>query len=167
MDFSNWLNLGLLLITAVGVWVAIKQAREAHESRDSAAQHEAAALESAKQAASAAEDSAREHRRAADALERQNELVEGAQTPADWSMRLQQPHRWQFTNTSKVSALHTRVEVLSDASVQMEGDSPRTIAPGQSFFVQFGGSAADPSNADIAIVWETSADELKREYLTL
>ncbi|WP_147436696.1 hypothetical protein [Microbacterium telephonicum] len=69
MDASNIINLGLLFVTAIGVFVAIYQAKEARAARndaqassESAADHERAALAAAQKSADEAGRSRRSER---------------------------------------------------------------------------------------------------------
>lgn len=74
MDPSNWINLGIMLLTAVGVVVAARQANSAKGSASDAKQHEQAALETSRKMAKSNE-------RAAIALEEANAIA-GRSLPA-------------------------------------------------------------------------------------
>ncbi len=94
MDASNWINLGIFLLTAVAVALAARQAANAKSSAQDAKTHEEAALEASRKSAEANE-------RAAVALEEANALVrEQVQTP-----------RWQVTQ-------------LSDENYRVENQGP-------------------------------------------
>lgn len=97
---SNTINMGLFLLTAVGLLITLFQAADARKSKSEAADHEQAALQAAEKSAAAAESSADSQQRAASALGRQAEAQERALPPAWSTATATSEHSVGLTNNS-------------------------------------------------------------------
>ncbi|WP_084075269.1 hypothetical protein [Demequina sp. NBRC 110052] len=105
MNASNWINLGIMLLTAIGVVVAANQARSARTSASQASGHERAALESARESAAA-------QKRVATALEESNELARSSQKKTRWGLSVEDKDAWRLTNQGPGSVSNVELKVL-------------------------------------------------------
>jgi hypothetical protein len=166
VDVSNWINLGVFLLTAIAVWVAIVQAREARTQRDAAdsaktaaAGYAVAALDAASRSASAAERAAGEQARAADALEQQVELARDALPVREpWLFRSSDSpnvdQRWRIENRTGEAV--KRVSIRSPyigTWVRPNEVEVGYVEPGASIGFTFVRRFSSPSEAVVTVVW--------------
>ena len=116
MDASNWINLGMLVVTTGGVAVSIVAALKARGSAKEASSHEAAAAVAARDAADAST-------RSATALEEANELARASARQPRWTIAQvaatapprsagQNPmDRWLLRNTGEGAVSNVRISV--------------------------------------------------------
>jgi hypothetical protein len=149
VDISNVINLGLLLLTAVGLgftaWMALdaRGARDdAQTARDKAKVHEEAALEAARQ-------SAESSTRAANALERSAAAAEAAIEKPDISIERLSKTRWKITNESGFVLDFVEFTTQPPDVLTVESGPNQTLAPGEGTFIQFGGGVSDPSHVTV------------------
>jgi hypothetical protein len=149
VDTSNVINLGLFILTGMGVLVAGRQAgdarrarEDAQDARDEAKAHEAAALK-------AAQDSADSSNRAADALERSAFAAEAAVVKPDISVEQITAHRWKVTNESGFILDFIEFGSRPPDVLTIEEGSAQTLAPGASTFIGFGGGVTDPTHVTV------------------
>lgn len=138
MDQSNIINFGLLLVTALGVVVAILQAKDARadriaaeSARDAAQVHERAALEAATQSASAAS-------RSASALEESNEIARKSLPRDPWSLLMQSKNKYELRNTGDETLWSVVLDEAGDANdITVFDDNPpiEQLHPGESIFL--------------------------------
>lgn len=151
MDPSNIINLALLLVTAVGVLVAILAAVDARKSKSDASTYEQRALQASRDAASAAE-------RSAAALERQAAAAEAGLQKEPWLVTpTSNKHRWKITNNTGNAASLVRVTGKPPGHLTVEGQFEGgffDVPKGESVFISFGGGFTDPSYLDISIDWK-------------
>jgi hypothetical protein len=171
LDISNILNLGLFLLTGVGVWVAIAQARDAGRAREGAdranaqaALHEKAAADAAERSASASEHAVIEQRRTADALERQAAAVETASIKRDeWDFELTESgsdQRWRVINRTGENVTSVTIGTPSGTDerwIQPESADPVDVEADGAVYFWFQRRLEAPSTATIWVHW-TAAD---------
>lgn len=167
MDLTNLINLGLLGVTAVGVWVAILQAKHATEAKDKAAGHEMRALEASESAAASAAEAVAEHRRAADALTRQAEAAEAALPRKEWLIERLSTERWKVTNRTGENVEFVAIGGRPDGYLQVEGPDLANVGDGQSAYFQFGGGFGDPSSLNVKIAWRRADGSGAEEWHTI
>ncbi len=180
---SNTINLGLFLLTALGLLITLWQSNEARVARDKADEHEAAALaasndsaaaatrsaDAATRSADAAVRSAAAHDRTAEALERQAAVAERSVTPEAWSFREISKGRWELKNTSGTNVDFVSVTGIPDGYLSPEDGitSPRDVKRGQSIVYQFGGGLSDPSSLNVKIVWRDIKRVGQEDFFTI
>jgi hypothetical protein len=167
MDLSNWINLGLLGVTAVSVWVAILQAKHAAEANEKAAGHETRALAASESAAASAAEAVAEHRRAADALTRQAEAAEAALPRKKWSIERLSAERWKVTNRAGENVDFVTIGGRPDGYLQVEGSDLANVGDGQSLYFYFGGGQADPASLTVKIAWRGADGTGHEEFHTI
>ncbi|GAB3845113.1 hypothetical protein [Nesterenkonia populi] len=155
MDSSNIVNLGLLAVTAVGVLVAIYQAKEARaarndaqDARDDAQAHEKAALAASQESASAAG-------RSAVALEEANEIARQTLPRDPWKLIQHTKNKYELRNDSPNTLWAVSV-------IQADGGNDITpfedmpidqLHPGTSIYLDYSKSFASPATATIMVSW--------------
>ena len=178
MDVSNWINLGIFLLTAIAVWVAIDQAREARTQRIaadkasvSAGEHEAAALDAASRSAIASERAASEQGRAADALEKQATLAELVSRPEDpWLFEALSPpnmdQRWRVENRTgeKVVSVVISSPSLGEWILPEGEDVIESVDPGESIFFEFKRRYTSPTSATVWVLWGPSDGSGQKKF---
>ena len=156
MDTSNIVNLGLLLVTAIGVFVAIYQAKEARAARndaqassDSAAEHERAAL-------AAAQQSAAEAGRSAAALEEANEIARQSLPRDPWNLIQHSKSKYELRNDSAETLQDVGLkEVSEEQDVTPFTELPvPALHPGESIFFDYSKSMASPASTNIIVSWQ-------------
>lgn len=180
MDTSNLINLGLFILTALGLAVTIWQAFDARSSRDKAqqasrdaAEHERAAIGAAQRSATAAELSAQEHRRSADALERQATIAEaGAYLSEKW---LLEPlgdesidQKWKVTNQTGEDVTSVTLGTpngFNEQWIKPENDGPIDLARNESTYFTFLRRATSPTSATIWIFWTPADGSMQKQFV--
>ncbi len=155
VDSSNIINLGLLAVTAVGVLVAIYQAKEARaarndarDARDAAESHEKAALAASQESASAAG-------RSAAALEEANDIARQTLPRAPWTLTQHTKNKYELRNDSPDTLWAVSV-VQADggndvtAFVEMPVDQ---LHPGESIYLDYSKNLSSPASATIIVSW--------------
>lgn len=151
MEPTTILNLALLLVTGIGVLVAILSAVDARRSRDQAGIYEKAALKSKDEAIVAA-------KRSADALERQADAAEATLEKEPWQIYRASEHRWKVTNNTGNAINYVRIQGKPAGHLTVEGQSEGAffdLGKGASVFIQFGGGVVDPSSLHVTIDWRS------------
>lgn len=155
MDVSNIINLGLLLVTATGVFVAIYQAKEARAARNhaeaasnSAADHERAAL-------AAAQKSAEEAGRSAAALEEANEIARQSLPRDPWNLIQHTKNKYEIRNDSAETLWGVALDEASrQGDVTPFSDVPvPQLHPGESIYFDYSKSFASPASTTIIVSW--------------
>lgn len=172
MDTSNLINLGLFVLTALGLATTVWQAIDARSSRNEAQQasrdaadHERSALGAAQRSASAAELSVQEQRRSADALERQTTIAETiANPPEKW---LLEPlgdglgdQKWKVTNYTGGDVTGVMLGTpngYGEKWIIPESEGPIDLARNESTYFTFQRGDTSPTSATVWIFW-TPAD---------
>jgi hypothetical protein len=164
---SNLINLGLFVLTGLGVLVAAGQARDARTARkdaqlarDDAKAHETAALR-------AAQESADSSTRAADALERSASAAESAIEKPDFKILQASDHRWKITNNSGFVLDFIQFGSRPPGVLTIEGGAAQTLAPRESTFIQFGGGVSDPSFVTVDLSYRHPVKGAQAEVFTL
>ncbi|WP_210506104.1 hypothetical protein [Naasia sp. SYSU D00057] len=161
MDQSNVINLGLFLLTAVGVLVSCWQALDARRARNDARvasadaeRHEQAALDAARRSALAAEESASASTRSADASERIAAAVEMTATPPrPWLLEYEGGERWKAINNTGVNVDFVAVTGKPQAWVVPDTEVPRDVAAGESISFRLPKRLNSPSSVTVKVVW--------------
>lgn len=162
MNTSNWINLGILLLTGIGVVVAVRQAAHARMSAREAKEHEQAALR-------AAVDSASAHRRSADALEEANALALAQHAPPKWLVtqvgRSKSTDKFRVDHHGPGVAYDVRIDVLDwpKGFVHTEGLPRETLAPGLAFSFSLMRLMGVPSDPTLILYWRDEPDGETRE----
>jgi len=158
MDASNWINLGIFLLTAVAVAIAARQALNAKSSAEDAKAHEEAALEASRKTAEANE-------RAAVALEEANALMREQTAKPRWQLIEVADKKYRLENHGPGDAHDVTVECLEHADVIVHtSEHPRAIL-GEGLAMTFlrrraMGMPADPT---LVITW-TDPESGERPY---
>jgi hypothetical protein len=142
MDASNWINLGIMLLTGLGVVVAAQQAGYARGSAREAAEHEQAALQ-------AAVDSANAHQRSAVALEKANALAEAQGTPPKWVVTQVDTSEYRIDHNGPTVAYEVNIEVpdYPEGMLHAQGVPRETLDSGLAItfsLFDFWGAPSDP-----------------------
>lgn len=156
MDQSNVINLGLLVTTAIGVVVAILQAKEARadriaaeSARDAAHAHEKAALEAATQSATAAS-------RSASALEESNEIARKSLPTDPWTLVKHSKSKYELRNTGDETLWAVSVFEpgdFNDITLFNTDDPTDQLHPGESIYFDYSRSMASPASTTIVVTW--------------
>jgi len=170
---SNIINATLVLLTAVGLWITVIQAKQAKAARDEAAKsaEDAAATlssiaESSQVQAGASVNIAESSTRGAVALET---IAAGGQP---WKLDRVHPngHEWLLRNVSN-RVLHIQaIEAVNPEEqhylvADFPLDEPTTWSPGESDLLRFdGGTLVDPPSLHIAIVYSVDGDDTFRRF---
>lgn len=169
MDLSNWINLGLLGITAVGVLVAIMQAKAAGKASDDAAEHEKKALEAALRAATAATASAEAQARVADALEVRAQLAisEAERYEDPWSVRKEfakSGHKWTFTLGGSEPAHEVEWSYDAEAAYVFRPTTelPKEMRPGDAVQFVWLRTMGSASSVSMEVSWHRPNESERR-----
>lgn len=148
MDVGNWINLGLLLLTAVGVIVASRQALVAKRAADSAQRHEAEALRAAQQSASANE-------RAAHALEEANALVRQASEKPRWRVVPLGRSRYRLENQGPGSAFDVRLDLPESprSLTRLAGEPIPELEEGLALSFLVSRTFGTPADPTLVVTW--------------
>ncbi|GAA1224493.1 hypothetical protein [Rhodoglobus aureus] len=180
MDASNWINLGLLVLTAAGLVATIIQAVAARRARDEATEssisaecHEKKALAASQRSAAASEAAVAEHRRVATALERQASLAEKQAKRQDpWTLTAlgdeSMDQLWRVTNSTGENVQH--VSISTPAGFEENWIKPAAefwdeVANGDSIEFTFVRRLSSPNTRTIWVFW-TPADGSKQKQFT-
>lgn len=121
MNASNWINLGIFLLTAVAVALAARQAAHAKSSAEDAKGHEEAALEASRKSAEANE-------RAAVALEEANALIREQTAKPRWQVYDLGDKKYRLENQGPGAAHDVNIDVLEHPGVIVHlGENPRPV----------------------------------------
>jgi hypothetical protein len=148
MDASNWINLGIFLLSAVAVAIAARQAAHAKSSAEDAKAHEEAALLASRKSAEANE-------RAAAALEEANALVREQTAKPRWQLTDMGDKKYRLENQGPGAAHDVSIECLEHPAVVVHtGEHPRAVL-GEGLAISFlrrraMGMPADPT---LVIAW--------------
>lgn len=180
MDTSNLINLGLLIVTAIGLALTVWQAFDARSSRDkaqmasrNAAEHERAALGAAQRSATAAELSAQEHRRSADALERQATIAETSAYPSEkWLLESlgheSMDQRWKVTNQTGEDVTSVTLGTpngLNEQWIKPENNDPIDLGRNESTYFTFLRRVTSPTSATIWVFWTPADGSIQRQFV--
>jgi len=165
VNTSNWINLGILLLTALAVILAARQATHAKASAIDAKAHEVAALEASRKTAEANE-------RAAAALEEANAIAGKSLPPTPFTLVQVGKSKWRVSNRS--SAELYDVDVTCPAAPGEFGFYDHSEPPFGVFeagrqvdFIQES-SMATPGGLQARIVWRDDVGGQVREvFLSL
>lgn len=152
MNASNWINLGILFLTAVGVAAASWQAFQAKASAKGAKSHETAALEASRKSAEANE-------RAAAALEEANALLRAQTTKPRWHVVQLDKTKYRVDNQGPGDALDVELAVAEHPGVLvLTGENPRPVLE-QGLAISFMRRRAYgmPTDPTLVIMWTDSA----------
>lgn len=155
MDASNIINLSLLLVTAIGVFVAIYQAKEARAARNDAQASSASAAEHERAALAAAEKSASEAGRSASALEEANEIARQSLPRDPLTLITHDWHKHEIRNDSSdtlwgVSLI--QADGGDDVSPYVEMPVLQ-LAPGESILFGYEKTFDSPASTTIVVSW--------------
>lgn len=155
MDQSNIINLGLLLVTAIGVGVTAWQALDARRARDEARDARDAAQEHETVALRASIDSASAAARSAEALEQRN-AIELAKIPTDaWSVA-NEGNKYELRNVSKHVMYAVYVNDLgkaNDITLYNDNDDGRNVGPGESVYFDYSRQINSPASTTLQVTW--------------
>lgn len=156
MDATNIINIGLLLVTAIGVFGAIYQAKEARAARndaqassESAADHERAAL-------AAAQQSAAEAARSAAALEEANDIARQSLPRDPWNLVQHPKNKYELRNDSTETLWSVGLDEVSDQqdiTPFVKLPIPQ-LHPGESIFFDYSKSFASPASTTVIVSWD-------------
>lgn len=152
MDPSNWINLGIMLLTAVGVVVASRQANSAKDSASDAKQHEQAALETSRKMAEANE-------RAAVALEEANTLARARSEKPRWNVVQISENQYRVENQGPGTAYDVSLAIPEYPAALLRGTGEETPVLEEGLAVSFFRFSAwgVPSDPALEITWRTEA----------
>jgi len=166
MDATILVNIGLLMVTAIGAsftgWQALdaRHARkDAQAARDAAKGYEAAALRASENSTAAAT-------RSADALDERN-AIERSKLPTE---------PWALTNTgSKHELRNISKDVLhavcvnelgdgNDITLFDDADGGRDVGPGESIYFDYSKTLASPASTTLHATWGDPATGQRSEW---
>lgn len=153
MDQSNIINLGLLLITAIGVGVTARQALDARRARDDARAAKDAAQEHETVSLRASVDSASAAARSAEALEQRN-AIELSKIPTDpWSLS-SIGSKYELRNISKDVMHVVSVDELGEENdITLFDDDLQDVGPGESIYFDYSKTFASPASTTLHVSW--------------
>jgi hypothetical protein len=155
MDLSLVINIGLTLITAIGVAVAATQARDARSARDEARQARNEAKEFERRAVTASEVSASAAQRSATALEKQVEL-QIAQTPTDpWKVIFRGGGKYELNNCTKLSMFAVDIADLAGGNdiTLFDVGALDEVGAGQSAFFDYSKTFESAPQITMQVTW--------------
>jgi hypothetical protein len=157
VDVSNWINLGLFLVTALGVAVAGRQALNAKRSATAALNHERAALAAATRSADA-------HQRTAEALEESNRLSAAAGRKPRWEIGEMGGNKHRLINQGPSRVRNVTISIDEDPGAFVPYSKlPKDVlheGNALTFFVHPG--VDSPADLTLVVEWdEDGADERK------
>jgi hypothetical protein len=177
VDVSNWINLGIFLLTGVALWFAINQAKEAQTQRlaadkasIAAGKHEAAALDAASRSAAASERLAGEQGRAADELEKQTALAIRAARPTElWQfVTYDSPktdQRWRIENSTGEKAGSVTISGPHVGSwIRPEHDVVDSVKPGEAFHFTFIHRLSSPTDSTVTVTWSPAYGAAQEKF---
>lgn len=155
MAASNIINLGLLFVTAIGVFVAIYQAKEARAARNDAQASSNSAAEHERAALTAAQKSAAEAGRSAAALEEANEIARQSLPRDPWKLIQHTKNKYELRNDSAETLWGVGLDEASDQQdVTPFTDVPvPQLHPGESVFFHCSKTLASPASTTIIVSW--------------
>ena len=153
MNQSSIINLGLLLITAIGVGVTAWQAVDARRARDDARAARDAAQEHETVALRASADSASAAARSAEALEQRN-AIELSKIPTDpWSLS-SIGSKYELRNISKVIMHVVSVDELGEGNdITLFEHDLQDVGPGESIYFDYSKTFASPASTTLHVSW--------------
>lgn len=166
MDATTIVNIGLLIVTAIGAsftaWQALdaRHARDdARAARDTAQKSEAAALRASEESASAAMRSAAAH-------EERNAIELSKLPTAKWSLQKVGNSKYELQNVSKEVLFAVYVNELGDGSdiTLFDDDDGRDIGPGESIFFDYSRTLASPASTTMQVTWGDPVTSTRSEW---
>lgn len=164
MDASTIVNLGLLLVTALGVAAAAWQANEARVARRETQQAQTETEQARDEAVRLSKEATAAFVRQAAAQEEANELRRAAM-PKDrvtWSIRPVRNSKYEVVNMGNIPAraVHVTGGGAAPGFIHVDGEEealPRDVLPGDGVaFVVFRASGPDPV---LRVEWRLDNDE--------
>jgi hypothetical protein len=155
MDITLLVNVALVLITGIGVFVTVLQARDARSARDEARQARDEAQEFERRSVTASEVSAGAAQRSATALEKQVEL-QIAQTPTDpWKVIPHGRDKYELKNVTKLSMFAVDIADLAGGSdiALFDVDALDEVGAGQSVFFNYSKTFASAAQITMQVTW--------------
>ena len=166
MDATTLVNIGLLIVTAIGAsftaWQALdaRHARnEAQTARDAAKGYEAAALRASENSAAAAT-------RAADALDERNEIERSKLPTEPWALT-SAGNKHELRNITKDVLYAVYVNELgegSDITLFDDADDGRDVGPGESIFFDYSRTLSSPASTTLQATWGDPATGERSEW---
>ena len=166
MDATTIVNIGLLIVTAIGAsftgWQALdaRHARnEAQAARDAAKGYEAAALRASENSAAAAT-------RSADALDERN-AIERSKLPTEpWAL-MNSGSKYELRNITKDVLHAVYVNELGDGNditLFDDADDGRDVGPGESIYFDYSKTFASPASTTLQATWGDPATGQRSEW---
>ncbi|MCI4658929.1 hypothetical protein [Cryobacterium zhongshanensis] len=153
MDQSNIINLGLLLVTAVGACITAWQALDARRARDDALGARDAAREHETVALRASVDSASAAARSAEALEKRNAIELSKLTTEPWSLS-NIGTKYDLRNVSKDVMHVVSVDELGVGNdITLFDDDLQDVGPGESICFDYSKTLASPASTTLHVSW--------------
>ncbi|KRC52349.1 hypothetical protein ASE16_04805 [Leifsonia sp. Root227] len=143
------------MVTAIGVVVAILQAKEARAdriaaegARDAAKQHEKSALDAATQSASAAT-------RSASALEEANDIARKSLPKDPWTLVQQTKNKYELRNTGEETLWAVSITEPGDSNdITLFQEQPvDQLHPGESLYFDYSKTFASPASTTLLVTW--------------
>ena len=180
MSTSNWINLGLLALTAIGLLVTLTQAFSARKARkdaklanESAAKHERAALDTSERSAAASEDAANEYKRLADYVGRQTALAEERALPREpWIFEPlgddRSDQKWRVTNATGDNVLWVSIgtpEGSGERWIEPDEEIWEDVERGATIEFTFVRRLTSPTSRTIWVIWAPPDGSEQVKYL--
>ncbi len=148
MDVSNWINLGLFLLTGLGVFLAARSARSARRSESDARAFARAAIAAQERQAEAQE-------RSATALEASVDIGNGRPHGARWELVPETDGRWRIFNHGPGSVRDIELSIEEDPSAFVPGtDLPKSqLAEGLAMTFFVARSLGSPADLTLVVKW--------------
>ncbi|TFC65926.1 hypothetical protein E3T25_08830 [Cryobacterium sandaracinum] len=153
MNQSSIINLGLLLITAIGVGVTAWQAVDARHARDDARAARDAAQEHETVALRASADSASAAARSAEALEQRNAIELSKIATDPWSLS-SIGSKYELRNISKDVMHVVSVDELGEGNdITLFEHDLQDVGPGESIYFDYSKTFASPASTTLHVSW--------------
>jgi hypothetical protein len=155
VDQSNVINLALMGITAIGVIVAVVQAKHARDDAKESKESSKSAREQADRSTRAAEVSAGAEQRTASALEEIVALTK-SQIPTDpWLLTKIGPTKYEVRNISKETMFAVVIDELGEGDdiTPYEDEPTHDVGPGESLYFGYVKRIVSPPQTTVQISW--------------